>query len=111
MYTEFDEAQAEAKVLVPEVKTMKQQWLEALRSNKYEQGYGFMHRKDKFCALGVLDEVKIPLSTRNRWDFISEKDANNIIMLNDKYKWSFKRIADWIELNVNMEATPYVHRV
>ena len=39
----------------PEVKT---KWVEALRSDKYEQGFGVLRTKtDKFCCLGVLCDL------------------------------------------------------
>ena len=33
---------------------IKRQWVEALRSGKYEQGRLFLERDGKFCCLGVL---------------------------------------------------------
>lgn len=42
----------------PEVKA---KWLEALRSDKYEQGKEFLRTKDnKFCCLGVLIDIVDP---------------------------------------------------
>jgi len=40
--------------LAPEVKAA---WLEALRSGKYVQGTGRLHKGDKYCCLGVLCDV------------------------------------------------------
>lgn len=37
--------------------SMKKKWLDALRSNKYQQGRYFLQRKGKFCCLGVLCEI------------------------------------------------------
>lgn len=34
-------------------------WIDALRSGKYEQGFGALNRNGKFCCLGVLCEVAI----------------------------------------------------
>lgn len=37
--------------------TLKAQWVEALRSGKYQQGYGALRKGDQFCCLGVLCDV------------------------------------------------------
>jgi hypothetical protein len=115
MYIEFDEAQVETKVLVPEVKTLKQKWVDALRSGKYEQAYCVVRMHDKFCALGVLADVYDPEgwhlddhrlnvhSAYNKAGFgLSQNDINSIVTVNDGHKWSFDQIADWIEANVKM---------
>lgn len=31
----------------------KTKWVEALRSGEYDQGNGFLHKKGRFCCLGV----------------------------------------------------------
>jgi len=36
---------------------IKEQWVEALRSGKYEQGRCWLRHKDKFCCLGVLCDL------------------------------------------------------
>jgi hypothetical protein len=36
---------------------IKEKWIEALRSGKYEQGEGTLNKDNKFCCLGVLCEV------------------------------------------------------
>lgn len=36
---------------------LKAQWIAALRSGDYEQGKGFLQKNDKFCCLGVLQEI------------------------------------------------------
>lgn len=44
-------------------KDIADKWVGALRSGKYKQGRGALHRGDKFCCLGVLCEVlEIPSS-------------------------------------------------
>jgi hypothetical protein len=44
--------------------TIKKQWLEALRSGKYQQGKGRLRMKhsgvDRFCCLGVLCDLLEP---------------------------------------------------
>jgi hypothetical protein len=36
---------------------LKAKWLAALRSQKYQQGNGTLHRGNTFCCLGVLCDV------------------------------------------------------
>lgn len=105
---------------------LKAQWLEALRSGKYEQGQ-FMLRSgdDKYCCLGVLCDI----SGQGQWkeegygarysywkgeesdqnvlpqfvsDFTNLSDAEEEMLIdkNDGDGLSFKEIADWIEENV-----------
>lgn len=37
---------------------VKQRWIEALRSGKYEQGQGRLRDGDRYCCLGVLCEIE-----------------------------------------------------
>ena len=36
---------------------LRQQWIEALESGKYEQGIFFLKNRGQYCCLGVLCEV------------------------------------------------------
>lgn len=38
-------------------KLEKAMWLSALRDGKYEQGTEYLYRDNKFCCLGVLEEI------------------------------------------------------
>lgn len=38
---------------------IKRRWVEALRSGRYEQGYGKLSQNGKFCCLGVLCEIAV----------------------------------------------------
>ena len=38
---------------------LKQKWIEALRSGKYEQGQMFLNRSNTYCCLGVLCEISV----------------------------------------------------
>jgi len=116
MYQEHVETPA-----VVEQKTLKQRWIEALRSGRYKQCHGVLRRGDRFCALGVLADVED--STRwSPWFKDTEcfewgagsglsacpsKDvmrsvgvsAMYVYELNDILGRSFEQIADWIEEN------------
>jgi hypothetical protein len=38
---------------------IKQQWIDALLSGKYQQGKGYLQNEGKFCCLGVLCELAV----------------------------------------------------
>lgn len=79
----------------PEVKKL---WVKALRSGKYKQGTGVLHRTDdRFCCLGVLCEVAIKqgvqLSTKIDEDlgFYYYDDADAVLP---------EKVQKWAELEV-----------
>lgn len=101
-------------------KQLRARWVKALRSGEYGQTTGSLYRSanDAYCCLGVLCEVAglnrlgnaktLDRSTRFRplrdaLDLGSAKAGaqEKLIDLNDEEFWSFKRIATWIEKNVN----------
>ena len=109
-------------------KTVKKQWVKALRSGKYDQAQEVLRTEDnKFCCLGVLCDLQVP----NLWKKTNEKcwilrakdsdgdiakeqlpvvlqDRLNIsssqqealIELNDSSGANFEEIASWIEENL-----------
>ena len=107
--------------------TLKKQWVDALRSGEYKQGFSYFVRDDKkgecrWCAIGVLLDLAIDgwweelkyghycLATCNRvlnnfeltgmGDKLGLKSpARDYILMNDSNRWSFERIADYIERN------------
>lgn len=93
---------------------LKQQWVEALRSGKYQQGVGRLRTKDgEYCCLGVLgcimklsfDELgcrfidKMDETTSSEYPQlpINRIDQNHLISMNDDDKASFSEIADYVE--------------
>lgn len=42
---------------------VKQKWIDALRSEEYEQGTKLLHYSNKFCCLGVLCDI----SNLSKW--------------------------------------------
>ena len=38
---------------------VKQQWVTALRSGEYAQGYGHLRKDDEYCCLGVLCDLAV----------------------------------------------------
>ncbi len=106
-------------------KSTKTKWLKALRSDKYRQGVGALRFETddcteensahqvyvEHCCLGVLCEVT--KKRRRTWadlgmlppkylkDFnLSEEVQSKLADFNDESRWSFKRIANWIEKNL-----------
>lgn len=99
---------------------IKQEWVAALRSGKYQQGQGLLRTKDnRFCCLGVLCDVVKPRLNAD-WeqsgsyitfmggivglptevvDFVnlSWPQTDILIRMNDANGKVFAEIADYIE--------------
>lgn len=108
-------------------KITKQKWVNALRSGKFEQGRGRLCIDEKYCCLGVLAKItgNLVSGPYNMAGFgkgivksysilpvkndkyaklgLPKKDMNHLIALNDSWEYSFKKIADWIEENIETE--------
>lgn len=107
-------------------KAIAKQWVEALRSGRYQQGIGSLNKYDRYCCLGVLtdlylketnqtwkengDDGKCPelsetlacshmfLDPRiQTWAELSDDRVSNFITMNDRRQWSFEQIAAEIE--------------
>lgn len=107
-------------------KEIKQKWLDALRSSKYQQGQGWLCLDNKYCCLGVLAEelgILEEYEPNSNFKVIKEDDKNynivslpeemekeleienhivTLIAMNDGGK-PFTEIADWIEANIEEE--------
>lgn len=101
------------------MKTLRERWLEALRSGNYKQGRGVLRNKeDEFCCLGVLCDVAEPdkwkLTQMGSWrcsefckffpgeylidDAEMEVEfSRDLAKLNDSGLYNFNDIADHIE--------------
>ena len=78
---------------------VKKLWLKALRSGKYEQGYGYLRNEGLYCCLGVLTDIAIkegviPLDKVywyegyledeiTKWSDLSKKDQEKLAEAND----------------------------
>ena len=49
-------------------KTQFQNWLNALRSSKYQQTQGCLHDDDGFCCLGIMADIELVQSGEFEWD-------------------------------------------
>lgn len=91
---------------------LKEKWLEALRSGKYEQGQGRLACEGHFCCLGVLVEVAqawhandpthghLNMTWRTEHAGLDDNTESNLIDMNDVLSCDFPEIADWIEKNL-----------
>ena len=60
--------------------TIKTQWLQALRSDEYEQGIELLRSTEqRFCCLGVLCDIVAPME----WDLFGSHRGNEIFPSND----------------------------
>jgi hypothetical protein len=97
-------------------------WIEALRSDKYQQGIECLCYNGRYCATGVLcevaveNDVKVEVTWSNGMRYYDDKSSfppkkvrewigieslSDIILLNDSKHSSFKEIADYIEASPN----------
>ncbi len=88
----------------------KKKWVAALRSGRYKQGEGALKKsgfvdgkkETQYCCLGVARACHLTIQDRTVGEYVKEKFLPQIIQddlasKNDSGKWSFKRIATWIE--------------
>lgn len=92
----------------------RQKWIKALRSGKYKQGKGYLHHADKYCCLGVAQDLynkafpkkKIPFRSPfsgsyatilphkvKIWLGITDSFVGYLIHMNDTLGYSFHKIA------------------
>lgn len=97
-------------------KRFKNRWLKALRSGKFEQGNNYLYNGETYCCLGVASCIATGNKPKQGQQYISERNlktpkilrgGNNLTDLladmNDgrnRFKMSFKSIANWIEKNL-----------
>ena len=101
-------------------KKVKDKWVKALRSRKYKQGEGMLYDKfeDSFCCLGVAKKEGLCKKNRDEefvsTEFLSDRNDGSLFLINSGEsnaftksfdtlklrKWSFKKIANWIEKNL-----------
>ena len=103
-------------------KELKTKWVKALRSGEYKQCKGQLRcsmdatfeggETHTYCCLGVLactleddcdwdgswDHPLLPSRLRRKIG-MSKSIQDQLVTLNDTCKWSFKKIAAWIEEN------------
>jgi len=110
-----------------------QLWINALRSNKFKQGKGFLQVKDTYCCLGVACEIAIANGVQLTKQLVPDTDHymfgeeathlplkvqlwlgvnyNNVVLddgvvathVNDVEHWSFEQIANALQKLVDEE--------
>lgn len=110
-------------------KDVRDRWVKALRSGDYEQGAGRLCNKNKYCCLGVLNDVQgndfvLEDEVRKYYDIggyavainggwlesqgLESHDVMRLWPMNDgrntsgEHIYSFSDIADFIEENVEV---------
>ena len=74
--------------------SIKQIWINALRSGKYEQGQGSLNEDGKFCCLGVLTDLYIR-ETNQEW----EEGYGNCFAFEDCSCFLPPAVQEWGRLN------------
>lgn len=64
---------------------LKQKWIEALRSGKYQQGRNWLNADDKFCCLGVLIDICEPSGWFTKPDAMSNAKSHRLGCATDNY--------------------------
>lgn len=105
-------------------RTIKENWIQALRSKKYKQGFTFLRTADNdFCVLGVLCDIVDPDGWERTFNNfhelyfhrnglvsyppakilekagLSNGCVDEIYYLNDSKRMDFDALADYIEVN------------
>lgn len=105
---------------------LKLKWMNGLLCGMYAQGKGFLRRRNRFCALGVLCDVSGVVTFKpsqnelwpgvyqcetsdgegaSKWltpNALTEEQYQHIANMNDRGR-RFKTIAKWIEKNIPAE--------
>ena len=88
--------------------SVKQIWINALRSGKYEQGQGSLNEDGKFCCLGVLTDLFIR-ETNQEW----EEHYDNCFAFEDSFCFLPPSVQEWARLNnapqVNGRSLPMIN--
>lgn len=90
------------------VKARRRQWLAALESGKFKQGFGGFHPSNNtYCALGVASHL---LKVHNYISIAKQlgltiPGADTIIIMNDTKRLPFKTIAKRLRAALTKETT------
>jgi hypothetical protein len=84
-------------------KKLKRKWVNGLRGGNYTQTAGVFRCGDRFCALGVLQDIA-GIASEEDCDthdlmnqILGDGITSDIIIMNDDEHKTFSEIADWIE--------------
>lgn len=83
---------------------VKEAWVNALRSGKYEQGSERLRSVSGFCCLGVLCDIYAK-EHNTEWDFRGNEETNLQPMdywyFDDQSEFLPESVMDWAELKTN----------
>jgi hypothetical protein len=84
---------------------VKKQWVDALRSNQYEQGTDCLRSgKDKFCCLGVLCDLAVKAGVIPEPEFVMYNYEDPSRYRYDRSETLLpSKVASWAELDVDPE--------
>ena len=89
--------------------TVKQKWLDALRSGDYEQGIGALRKAngtDTFCCLGVLCDLYQDATGKGEWEKPGHRKKYRFITPNGEEQGVLPDdVCDWAGLEVNQGAS------
>lgn len=71
-------------------KDVRDRWVKALRSGDYEQGAGRLCNENKYCCLGVLNDIQGN-------DFVLEDGVQKYYDIDDKEQYVFALNVGWLE--------------
>lgn len=102
---------------------LRDKWIEALRSDRFDQTSGTLERDGAYCCLGVLcvvaEEIGFAKAARGHCNdpnrlkgaYLKAQPVNDqvgdfddkLVALNDDQRLSFPQIATWIEKHIPAE--------
>ena len=83
-------------------KTVKNKWIEALRSGEYEQGICSLRKDNKYCCLGVLCDLYGKENDTPWVKYVSEEEFRFL----GHNKWLPKEVRDWAGVDYNRVSLP-----
>lgn len=78
--------------------SIKQIWINALRSGKYEQGQGSLNEDGKFCCLGVLTDLYIR-ETNQEWEEYASNAFESELAFDNNPMYLCHSVQEWAGLN------------
>jgi len=81
-------------------KILKEKWVDALNSGKYQQTTRTLSDEYGYCCLGVLNEIRGAYQNYDGIELLLGCDWGDLATMNDDKQMSFPEIASWIQENL-----------
>ena len=78
---------------------IKRRWVEALRSEQYRQGSGYLKMGDAYCCLGVLCELHRQDFPDKEWQRKNENSSRFGYILRDAVNYPPEEVSNWVGLD------------